>query len=88
MQRWQITLKRPRLRLQDEFFSVYSTEDIEKLDQSSVVGVIDFDDYALLNNISEYQEGVYNCVLTLELPEGIRSSDSVIIQVRLRKNEE
>ncbi|MBO4679460.1 MAG: hypothetical protein J5626_07300 [Lachnospiraceae bacterium] len=63
-------------------------QDIEKLDQSSVVGVIDFDDYALLNNISEYQEGVYNCVLTLELPEGIRSSDSVLIQVRLRKNEE
>jgi len=63
-------------------------QDIEKLDASAVVGVIDLDDYALLNNITEYQEGAYSCILTLELPEGIRADGSVFIQVRLRKNEE
>ena len=63
-------------------------QDIEKLDASTVVGVIDFDDYALVNNITEYQEGVYNCILTPELPEGIRAIESVLIQVRLRKTEE
>ena len=62
-------------------------QDIEKLDASTVTGFIDFDDYAPLNNITEYEEGVYNCVITLELPEGIRATDSAIIQVRLKKKE-
>ena len=62
-------------------------QDIEKLG-STVKGVIDFNDYALLNNISEFEEGVYNCVVTPELPEGIRTSDAILIQVRLKKHEE
>ena len=63
-------------------------QDIEKLGSSKIVGVIDFGDYALLNNISEFEEGVYNCVLTPELPEGIRAGSTVLIQIRLKKNEE
>ena len=63
-------------------------QDIEKLNSDAVVGVIDFDDYALLNNITEYDEGVYNCALTPELPEGIRAISTVMIQIRLKKNEE
>ena len=63
-------------------------QDIEKLGSASIVGVVDFGDYALLNNITEFEEGVYNCVLTPELPEGIRAGSTVLIQIRLKKNEE
>ncbi|MBR5896553.1 MAG: hypothetical protein IKZ39_02940, partial [Lachnospiraceae bacterium] len=60
----------------------------EKLDVSNIVGTIDFDDYALMNNITEFDEGVYNCIINPELPEGIRADEAVTIQVRLKKNEE
>ena len=63
-------------------------QNLEKLDVSNIVGTIDFDDYALMNNITEFDEGVYNCIINPELPEGIRADEAVTIQVRLKKNEE
>ena len=63
-------------------------QDIEKLASTTIKGVVDFGDYALINNVTEFQEGVYNCVVTPELPEGVRGIDTVMIQVRLKKNEE
>lgn len=63
-------------------------QNLEKLDMNHIVGTVDFDDYALVNNITEFTEGVYNCVISPKLPEGVRADASATVQIRLKKNEE
>lgn len=63
-------------------------QNLEKLDVSSIISKVDFGDYALMNNVTEYHEGLYNCIINPELPEGIRADEAVTVQVRLKKNEE
>ncbi len=63
-------------------------QDLEKLQVSELNFRVDFEDYILLKDSVEFEEGIYNLYLVMDLPEAVSCNDSIGIKVKLTKNEE
>lgn len=61
--------------------------DHEKIGENGPKCYVDFDDYLLLNDISEFTEGIYTMYLAIEPLKGITGVEAVPIEVKLTKNE-
>jgi len=62
-------------------------QDHEKIGANGPSCYVDFDDYVLLNEISEFEEGTYTLYLSTELIEGIEGIEAIPVNVKLHKNE-
>lgn len=63
-------------------------QDLEKIKLSALNYRVDFDDYALLNDITEYKEGTYKLYLVMDLPSGVNAVETKEILVKLKKDTE
>ena len=63
-------------------------QDLEKLQVSELNFHVDFEDYILLNDSVEFEEGIYDLYLVMDLPEAVSCNDSIGIKVKLTTNEE
>lgn len=60
-------------------------QNLEKIQLSSLNFRVDFADYAVMNDIDEFTEGIYECYLSMELPAGIEMVEPVAMEVVLTK---
>lgn len=60
-------------------------QNLEKLKVSDLNLRVDFDDYSLLNDVTDFSEGAYKCYLVMDLPEGVECGDTIPITVNLIK---
>lgn len=67
------------------FVLVGLAQDLEKLQMDSLNARVDFDDYALLHDMSGFKSGEYDLFLVLDLPGGIQIKESVTISLRLNE---
>lgn len=68
-----------------DFVLVGLAQDLEKLQMSSLNARVDFDDYALLHEISGFKSGEYDTFLVLDLPGGVQIKEPVSIRLRLNE---
>lgn len=62
-------------------------QDHEKIGANGPGCYVDFEDYVLLNGITEFEEGTYTLYLSTELIEGIEGTEAIPVNVILKKNE-
>lgn len=67
------------------FVLVGLAQDLEKLQMDSLNPRVDFDDYALLHDMSGFKSGEYDLFLVLDLPGGIQIKEPVTIRLRLNE---
>lgn len=67
------------------FVLVGLAQDLEKLQMDSLNPRVDFDDYALLHDMSGFRSGEYDLFLVLDLPGGIQIKEPVTIRLRLNE---
>lgn len=67
------------------FALVGLAQDLEKLQMDSLNPRVDFDDYALLHDMSGFRSGEYDLFLVLDLPGGIQIKEPVTIRLRLNE---
>ncbi len=60
-------------------------QNLEKVKTSDLNLRVDFDDYMLLNNVTKFREGIYECYLVMDLPEGVEATDTYPISIKLTK---
>ena len=63
-------------------------QNLEKVKTSDLNLRVDFDDYVLLNNVTKFREGIYECYLVMDLPEGVEATDTYPILIKLTKTGE
>ena len=63
-------------------------QDLERINFSDVIYKVDFDDYSLLNNVTEFEEGTYQCFVVIEMPSGVEAVESIAVSVKLTKTGE
>jgi len=63
-------------------------QNLEKINTSKLNCRVDFDDYALLNDTTEFAEGSYICYLVMDLSEGVEVTEPVAVEVKLTKTGE
>lgn len=68
-----------------DFVLVGLAQDLEKLQMSSLNPRVDFDDYALLHEMTGFKSGEYDIYLVLDLPGGIQIKEPVSIRLRLNE---
>ncbi len=71
-----------------EYTLIGLAQDLEKLNFALLDFRVDFEDYALMNDVSGFDEGVYMCNLLMNLPSGIRLQGSVQVPVKLKAIEQ
>ena len=68
-----------------EFTLVGLAQDLEKVQISDLNFSVDFNDYALMNDISGFKAGVYELPLLMDLPENVWMKEPVGVKVLLVK---
>ncbi len=68
-----------------EFVLVGLAQDLEQIQLSQLNFTVDFNDYALMNDISGFKSGVYELPLLLDLPDNVWMKEPVEVKVRLVK---
>ncbi len=71
-----------------DFTLVGLRKDLEKLSLGNLNYRVDFDDYALLHDVTEFKEGKYKCFLVMDLPSAVMLKDNISVYVRLTKEED
>ena len=70
-----------------EFTLIGLAQNLEKLQLSSLNYRVDFGDYSLGHDVTNFKEGTYNCEVSFDLPEGITLKDPVKLSVKLKEKE-
>ena len=68
-----------------EFTLMGLSQNLENVQLSQLDFMVDFSDYALMNDISGFRPGIYKLPLVLDLPEGVWMKEPVEVSVRLLK---
>ena len=68
-----------------EFVLVGLAQDLEQIQLSQLNFTVDFNDYALMNDISGFKAGIYELPLLLDLPDDVWMKEPVEVKVRLVK---
>ena len=68
-----------------EFTLIGLAQNLEKLQLSSLNYRVDFGDYSLGHDVTDFKEGTYNCEVSFDLPEGITLKDPVKLSVKLKE---
>ena len=68
-----------------EFTLVGLAQNLEKIQLSQLGYMVDFSDYALANEVTEFEEGTYDLLLSLLLPEGVELKEPVTVAVEIEK---
>lgn len=63
-------------------------QNLEKVNAQSIDCHVDFDDFALLNDLSEVSDGEYTFYLVMDLPDGVEVTEPVGVSVKLSKKED
>ncbi len=70
-----------------EFTLIGLAQDLEKLQLSSLNYRVDFGEYSLAHDVTEFKEGTYSCDVSFDLPEGITLKEPVKMSVKLTKKD-
>lgn len=81
------------VKIQDDDGTVNFTllglaQDLEKIQLSSLGCHVDFDDFALLNDMSKFKKGEYELYLVMNQPDGVEISKPVGVSVYISEKED